>query len=72
MTKQTADNSKFYYIENTVDEHNSDITVYCKTLDEAKERLKTCRDWYGEMGTGRIYEVKFGKNPIGRLVYSKE
>ena len=70
--KAEANNNKFYYIENTVDEHNSDITAYCKTLDDAKERLKSCRDWYGEMGTGRIYEVKFGKNPIGRLVYSKE
>jgi hypothetical protein len=70
--KKTTDYSKFYYIENTVDESDTEITVYCKTMEEALERIKTCRDWYGEMGTGRIYEVKFGKSPIGKLVYSKE
>lgn len=70
--KAEANANKFYYIENTVDETDSDITAYCKTLDDAKERLKTCRDWYGEMGTGRIYEVKFGGDPIGKLVYEKE
>ncbi len=70
--KKTTDYNKFYYIENTVDECHTEITAYCKTLNEAKERLKTCRDWYGEMGTGRIYEVKFGGDPIGKLVYEKE
>jgi len=70
--KKTTDYSKFYYIENTVDESDTEITVYCKTMEEALERIKTCRDWYSEMGTGRIYEVKFGKSPIGRLVYNKE
>ena len=70
--KKTASNNKFYYIENTVDESDSEITAYCKTLKEAKEKLKTCCDWYGEMGTGRIYEVEFGKGTIGKLVYEKE
>lgn len=67
-----ANNNKFYYIENTVDEHNSDIITYCKTLDDAKERLKVCCDWYRPLGTGRIYEIEFGKSPIGKLIYNKE
>ena len=67
--KKTTDYSKFYYIENTT---HSDIMAYCKTMSEALERLKDCREWYGNIGTWEIYEVKFDKNPIGRLVYNKE
>lgn len=60
---------KIYYIENTVDEHNTQINGYFRTLDEAKEGLKDCCDWYRPKGTGRIYMVAFGLHSKPELVY---
>lgn len=58
-----------FYIENTVDERRSKIICYCKTLDEAKEALKWCSDWYAPLGTGRIYEIGFGLHESPKLVF---
>lgn len=61
-----------YYIKNTVSEYNSVINCYFKTLDEAKEALKKCCDWYRPNGTGRIYWIEFGLNKHPKLMYQKK
>lgn len=61
-----------YYIENTVSEYKSSISCYFKTLDEAKEALKKCSDWYRPNGTGRIYWIEFGLNKSPKLVYKQD
>ena len=58
-----------YYIENTIDERSSRISGYFESLDEAKEALKECSDWFCPKGTGRIYFKKFGLNQNRQLVY---
>lgn len=58
-----------YYIENTTDERRSSISGYFESLDEAKEALKECSDWFCPKGTGRIYFEKFGLNQNSQLVY---
>ena len=63
--------NKIYYIENTVDEYHTQINGYFPTLDEAKEKLNDCCDWYRPKGTGRIYMVAFGLYPNPELVYEK-
>lgn len=45
----------FYYIKNSVDEYHSEPSVYTDTLEEAKEAIKYCGDWYRPKGTGAIY-----------------
>ena len=45
----------FYYIENSVNEFNSSQTAFFDTLEDAKEAMKYCGDWYRPMGTGKIY-----------------
>ena len=60
-----------YYIENTVDERKSSISGYFESLDEAKEALKECSDWFRPKGTGCIYFKKFGLNQNRQLVYKK-
>lgn len=62
---------KLYYIENTVDEWHTKISGYFATLDNAKEALKDCFDWYRPHGTGRIYEVELGLGHQPKLVYQK-
>lgn len=61
-----------YYIKNTVSEMHQDITGYFKTLDEAKNALNKCRDWYRPKGTGRIYLVEFGLNKQPKLMYKND
>ena len=61
-----------YYIKNTVSEYNSAISCYFKTLDEAKEALKKCSDWYRPKGTGRIFWVEFGLNKRPKLIYKQD
>lgn len=58
-----------YYIKNTVDEWNSRISGFFPTLDEAKEALKKCNDWYRSAGTGKIYFCEFGLGSKEKLVY---
>lgn len=60
-----------YYIENTVDERSSRISGYFESLDEAKEALKECSDWFCSKGTGCIYFKKFGLKQERQLVYEK-
>ncbi len=45
----------FYYIKNSVDEFRSEPSIYTETLEEAKEAIKYCEDWYDSKGTGEIY-----------------
>lgn len=45
----------FYYIENYVNEVDKEPTIYTETLEEAKEAIKGCSDWYCDRGTGKIY-----------------
>ena len=61
-----------YYIKNTVSETCQDVTGYFKTLDEAKNALNKCGDWYRHRGTGRIYWIKFGLNKDPKLMYEKK
>lgn len=61
--------SGVYYIENTVDEIRTYISGYFETLDEAKEALKECSNWFRPKGTGWIYFKKFGLNQNRQLVY---
>ena len=44
----------FYYIENSVNEFHSAPTAFFETLEEAKEAIKYCADWFVGRGTGRI------------------
>lgn len=63
------DTSKgFYFIKNTVDEWHSDETGYFKTLEEAKEALKSCSDWWCPEGTGRIYFRAYGLNQSSKFI----
>ncbi len=48
---------ELFYIQNTVDKHNSRINGYFSSLDTAKEALKHCCDWQRENGTGLIFQV---------------
>lgn len=61
-----------YYIKNTISEFSSECNGYFKTLDEAKEALKKCSDWYKPKGTGRIYWVEFGLNKRPKLMYKND
>ena len=49
-----------YYIKNTIDEHNTAISGYFATQDEAMEALKSCNDWYNRKGTGTIDFQEYG------------
>ena len=51
-----------YYIENAIDERAVSNTAYFETLEEAKEAIKDCADWWCPNGTGRIYFREFGLN----------
>ena len=62
----------FYYIKNTINEQFSTPTAYFNTLDEAKEGIKYCADWYCSNGTGIIYfqttEFAVGKYNRGKYI----
>ena len=58
-----------YYIENTVSEWHSGIAGYFKSLEEAKEALKECNDWWRPKGTGTIYYKEFGLGKHAKEVY---
>lgn len=51
-----------YYIENTIDEYRTKITCFCKTLDDARNCIKECSDWFRPKGTGTILFKPFGVN----------
>ena len=58
-----------YYIENEIDEFNSDISGYFKTYQEAYEALKKCANWFHQNGTGQIWKVRFGLHGKKECVY---
>lgn len=62
-------NNGIFYIENTVDEYRTAISGYFTSLDDAKDALKDCADWWRPNGTGRIYFREFGLNKNRVLVY---
>ena len=45
----------FYYIENSVNEYHNEPSIYTETLEEAKEEIKGCSNWYRDRGTGNIF-----------------
>lgn len=45
----------FYYILLSDNEYGSSPHYFLDTLEEAKEAIKYCADWYGGLGTGKIY-----------------
>lgn len=60
-----------YFIENTINEIATAVKGYFSTLDDAKEALKECSNWYRPKGTGNIYFREFGLNKPNKLVYKK-
>lgn len=61
---------KIYFIKNTINEYDTTIRGYFSSLDNAKEALKKCEDWWRSKGTGRIYEVELDTlNSYPKLVY---
>lgn len=64
--------NKIYYIKCTVDEYRSEIKGYFKTLEEAKEALKSCCNWFCPYNTGKIYSQEFGLNGKTELVIDKQ
>ena len=63
---------KIYYIECAVDEYHSGILGYFETLEEAKEALKSCSNWFSPSNTGKIYSQEFGLNGKTELVINKQ
>lgn len=59
-----------YYIETTKNEWTSGIDGFFNTLEEAKEALKECSNWYRPKGTGKIFFKEFGLNTIPKLIYN--
>lgn len=60
-----------YFIENTINEIATTVKGYFSTLDDAKEALKECNNWFRPKGTGNIYFREFGLNKPNKLVYKK-
>jgi hypothetical protein len=69
FTMQDEWEKVLFYIENSVDEYHSKIKGYFNTLNDAKEGLKECSDWYRPNGTGTIYMKGFGLNSKCQEVY---
>lgn len=62
---------EIYYIENSINERHTTVSGYFMSLDEAKEALKQCSDWYRDYGTGRIYKIHTGLNRRPELIFEK-
>jgi hypothetical protein len=62
---------KIYYIECTTSEFSSAIKGYFETLEEAKEALKSCSNWYGPDNTGKIYSKELGLGGKTELIINK-
>lgn len=62
---------KIYYIECTTSETRSAIKGYFATLEDAKEALKSCSNWYCPDNTGKIYSQEFGLNGKSELIINK-
>ena len=62
---------KIYYIECTVSETRSSIQGYFATLEDAKQALKSCCNWWAPNNTGKIYSQEFGLNGKVELIIDK-
>ncbi len=62
---------EIYYIENSINEKETKISGYFSSLEEAKEALKECNDWYRDHGMGRIYKIHTGLGKRSELVFEK-
>lgn len=51
-----------YIISNTVGEFKSRDSCYCTSMDEVKECIQKCSDWYRSNGTGTVYRIELN-NP---------
>lgn len=71
LSKNVKNMKKIYYIECTTSETRSAIKGYFETLEEAKEALKSCSNWYGPDNTGKIYSKEFGLNGKLELIIDK-
>lgn len=71
LSKNVKNMKKIYYIECTTSETCSAIKGYFETLEEAKEALKSCSNWYGPDNTGKIYSKEFGLNGKLELIIDK-
>lgn len=49
-----------FVIRNTVDERHSASQGFFKTIEEAREAITKCCDWFRDYGTGEIWFYKFG------------
>lgn len=59
--------TKFYEVINTVNEYSNACSGTYVTEEQARERLKTCNDWYNAKGTGRIFEVVYWCDRKGQV-----
>ena len=71
LSKNVKNMKKIYYIECTTSETRSAIKGYFETLEEAKEALKSCSNWYGPDNTGKIYSKELGLNGKLELIIDK-
>ena len=72
LSKNVKNMKKIYYIECTTDEYHSEIQGYFETLEEAKEALKSCSNWFCPDNTGKIYSKEFGLNGKTELIINKQ
>lgn len=73
LFKNVKNMKKIYYIKCTVNEFRYEIQGYFETLEEAKEALKSCSNWYCPKNTGKIYSQELGLNgKIELLVDNKQ
>ena len=71
LSKNVKNMKKIYYIECTTDEYQSEIQGYFETLEEAKEALKSCSNWFCPDNTGKIYSQELGLNGKLELIIDK-
>ena len=57
MTDMTNTIFEYYEIENTVNEYRSVVSARYTTLEDCKNKLADCSNWYCSKGTGTIYHV---------------
>ena len=72
LSKNVKNMKKIYYIECTTSETRSAIKGYFETLEDAKQALKSCSNWFGPNNTGKIYSKELGLNGKLELVIDKK
>lgn len=71
LSKNVKNMKKIYYIECTTSETRSAIKGYFETLEDAKQALKSCSNWYAPDNTGKIYSKELGLNGKLELIIDK-